>query len=264
MRSADVETIAVIGHGLIGGSIALAVRERLPEVAVLTLDRGDDLGAAAASDLVILAAPISANIQILQRLRPLVTPRTLITDTGSTKAAVVAAAAGLRFVGGHPLAGAAASGREAARGDLFEARRWILTPTPATPPDDVDRLMRFAERLGASALVMDADHHDRIFAFLSHLPQLVVSALMDVAAHGAGDTALPLAGPGLRDSTRLAGSPADIWRDIVATNETNVRRALDAMIQALTRLRDDGDGAVLERTFDHARRARRALDDTVP
>lgn len=252
--------VVVIGHGLIGGSIALAAAERMPEVTVTTVDRGDDLRAVGDADLVVLAAPVAQILELLPALAPMICPATVLTDTGSTKAAIVEAAVGMRFIGGHPIAGAAASGRAAARADLFAGRPWILTPTAASDPGDLARLTAFVESLGAHAHRLAADEHDRLFAHLSHLPQLVASALMDVVGSRVGEDGLAIAGAGLRDTTRLAASPPDIWRDIVHTNHAHVRAALDDVIAALTSLRDDLDGEGLTRTFDSAARWRSALD----
>jgi prephenate dehydrogenase len=258
---AEFRRIAIVGAGLIGGSLALAVRERDLGADVCTLDRNDDLGLVADADLIILAAPITENIRILQALRSRVLPGTIITDTGSTKVAIVAAANGLRFVGGHPVAGAAASGRSAAREDLFEGRPWVLTPTPSDRVEDVARLRTFLERIGGIVHLLSPDAHDRLFALISHLPQLVVSALMDVVGSAAGENGLTLAGQGLRDTTRLAASPAGIWRDIVQTNHENIATSLDALIAALTALRDDSSGDLVTTMFERAARWKQALEE---
>lgn len=254
--------VAIVGRGLIGGSIELAARARIPGIELTTLDRGDSLAPAADTDLIVLAAPIGESIGLLAALEPIVTARTLITDTGSTKTAIVAAGAGRRFIGGHPIAGAAASGFEAARPDLFTGRPWVLTPTGASRSGDLEQLREFVECLGARAYTIEAAEHDRLFAFTSHLPQLVVSALMEVVGAGAGATGLALAGAGLRDTTRLASSPPAVWREIFRTNEANIGPAIDALIAALTRLRDDPDGRALTATFEQAARWRAVLEAT--
>lgn len=258
---AGFKQIVVIGHGLIGGSIALAAAERLPGIDILTLDRGDDIEGAADADLIVLATPIGQIIELLPLLARVVSGATLVTDTGSTKSAIVQAAGNMRFIGGHPIAGAATSGRGGARADLFADRRWILTPRDASEPTDVARLEHFVETLGARAQLLPAEEHDRLFAFLSHLPQLVVSALMDVVGSHVGEEALAMAGPGLRDTTRLATSPPDIWRDIVSTNDPQLRSALDALISLLTTMRDDPSGEALAQIFVSAARWKLALDD---
>ena len=254
------QRIVVVGHGLIGGSVALAAAKRMPEVSVTTLDRGDDLRAAAGADLIVLAAPIAQILDILPALTRIVSSETLLTDTGSTKTAIVQAAVGMRFIGGHPIAGTATAGRAAARADLFAGRPWILTPTGTSGPKDIARLEHFVVTLGARAHRLDAEEHDRLFAFVSHLPQLVVSALMDVVGTGVGEDGLAIAGAGLRDSTRLAASPPDIWRDIVHTNHAHVRAALDDLIAVLTSLRDDRSAEALERTFESATRWKSVLE----
>ena len=251
--------VAIVGCGLIGGSIELAARERLPGIDLVTLDRGDDLRQAASADLVVLAAPIAEIIALLGALRPLVSDATLITDTGSTKAAIVAAAEGLRFIGGHPIAGAAISGRGAARADLFAGRPWVLTPAAGVRADDVQRLQDFVAHLGAVPRVLDCADHDRLFSFISHLPQLAASALMAVVGAGVGRDGLALAGAGLRDTTRIASSPPEIWRDIVATNDVNIGPALDALIAVLTEMRG-GNAEALGATFERAREWRGVLE----
>jgi prephenate dehydrogenase len=238
-----------VGRGLIGGSIELGLR-RLGHSEVVALDRGDRLDAADGADLIILSAPIGENIRILSDLPAHVAGHALITDTGSTKVTTVAAAEGLpsrlRFVGGHPVAGAASGGLDAASADLFDGRPWIFTPTARAAAADVAQLRSVVESLGASVHVMDAEAHDRVLAFVSHLPQLAASALMRVAGDGAGEGGLAIAGSGLRDSTRLAGSPAALWRDIAASNRTHINAALDSLIETLQHLRDEPDEALPE------------------
>jgi prephenate dehydrogenase len=257
--SGEFRRVAIVGCGLIGGSIELALRERTA-ADVVTLDRSDSLDRLAGADLVVLAAPILQIIDLLPRLAAHVGAGTLVTDTGSTKAAIVEAAGGMRFIGGHPIAGAAAGGRTAARADLFAGRPWVLTPRPTTPDDDLRRLRRFVETLGGEPHCLDAAEHDRVFSFVSHLPQLAISALMEVAGSRAGAQGLALAGDGLRGSTRLAASPADIWIDILATNRANITGAIDALIAALGALRDDESGRTLRQTFERAAELKQALD----
>ena len=256
------ERIVIVGRGLIGGSIALAAAQHLPRTTVITVDRGDDIRSAAGADLVVLATPIGQILELLPVLAALSSGTTVVTDTGSTKTAIVdAAPTGMRFIGGHPIAGAAVSGVAGARADLFTGRPWILTPSATAEPADVVSLQHFVESLGARPQLLDAQEHDRLFAFLSHLPQLVVSALMDVVGSHVGADGLALAGAGLRDTTRLASSPPDIWQDVVNTNEAAVHRALDRLIERLTAIRDDRSGASLARTFESAARWRMEMVD---
>jgi prephenate dehydrogenase len=175
---------------------------------------------------------------------------------------MAAAAASRRFVGGHPIAGAAPGGREHARADLFAGKPWILTRGETCTHRDAERVESFVAALGAVPRWMDAQAHDNLFAVLSHLPQLTISALMDVVGRAVPEAELSLAGPGLRDSTRLASSPSDIWSDIVATNAIPVRHALDALIAALVRVRDDETGGAVREVFAGAASTRASLAET--
>jgi prephenate dehydrogenase len=254
------QRIAIVGHGLIGGSIALALRARTPDVEVVTIDRNDLLQDAADADLIVLSAPVRANVDNLRALDGRIRPTALITDTGSTKAAILAAAGGLRFIGGHPIAGLAASGRDAAQADLFVGQRWILTPATGASGDDLAALQQFVASLGAIPTLMTGTDHDRLFAYVSHLPQMTISALMHVIGQSIGRDGLAFAGPGLRDSSRLAASPPDIWRDIAADNHANLTTAIDTLIAALQTLRNDISGEDLTEIFESARRSRAALE----
>jgi len=267
------ERIAIVGLGLIGGSIALGVRQVWPKSLVIGVDDravlekamvlhaidvgADDLVVIKEADLVVLAAPVGQNLELLTRLDDHVPGAAVVTDTGSTKRVIVGAAASLpsrlAFVGGHPLGGAARSGIEFARADLFRDRPWLFTPGPETAPETMDRLFRFAGGLGAKPQALDAAAHDRLLAYLSHLPQLASSALMHVVGEEAGEAGLALAGRGLQDTTRLAASPAGIWRDIARTNADQLDEALDRMISALTEVRRDlRAGDALDRLFASA------------
>ena len=250
---------------MIGGSIELGLRRLDNPPAVVALDKGDGLDAADGADLIILAAPIGENIRILSQLPARVTGHAVITDTGSTKVTTVAAAENLpprlRFIGGHPIAGAASGGFVAASGDLFDGRPWILTPTSRASAGDVARLRSLVESLGATLHEMEPEAHDRVLALVSHLPQLAASALMQVAGQGAGREGLAVAGSGLRDSTRLAGSPAALWRDIAASNRTHINTALDSLIGALQRLRNEPDEA-LPQVFQEAAAWKLVLDQS--
>jgi prephenate dehydrogenase len=278
----DVRRIGIVGIGLIGGSLGLALRRRLPAVELVGVDRGEarekaaamgafdrvegDLEALRGTDLIVLAAPVRQNLAILGRLASILAGATLITDTGSTKRSILQSAESLpphlSFVGGHPLAGAARGGVEAAREDLFDGRPWLLTSGHATrEPADVSRISALVQALGADARIVDAEAHDRLVAFLSHLPQLTASALMHVVGEGVRRDGLALAGPGLVDTTRLAASSAVIWRDICATNADAIVPALDALIESLRRLRNDlTTGSAIDEVFGQASRWREILE----
>jgi prephenate dehydrogenase len=274
------EKIGIVGLGLIGGSIALAARQIWPSSLVIGVDNkdvletamrlhaidvaADDLIVLAEADVVILAAPAQQNITLLGDLDENVRQPAIVTDTSGTKRAIVDAARGLpprfTFVGGHPLGGAAKAGLEHARPDLFTGRPWLFTPTGDAHGGAVDKLSAFARALGAEPHVLDPIAHDRMLAFLSHLPQLAASALMDVVGDAVGESGLALAGRGLADTTRLASSPPEIWRDIAATNADELGPALDALIAVLQDLRRDlAEGDRLAEIFTSAARWRTAL-----
>ena len=272
--------IGIVGLGLIGGSIALRARELWPSALVIGVDNkdvletamrlhaidvaADDLVVLAEADIVILAAPVKQNIELLAELDANVRQPAVVTDTGSTKRHIMAAAAALparfTFVGGHPLAGAARGGLEHARPDLFVGRPWLLTPGGDASGPAVAKLTDFVRALGAEPRVIGAPAHDRMLAFLSHLPQLTASALMQVVGDAVGQEGLVLAGRGLADTTRLASSPPDIWKDIAATNADEIGPALDALVALLQDLRRDlPDGDRLEEVFADAARWRATL-----
>lgn len=264
MADPPFKHVAIVGSGLIGTSIRQAAQRAWPGAASAALDHGDDLAALAGADLVVLAAPVRANIALLGAIEAHLSPAAVVTDAGSTKRAICAAAAKRRsidFIGGHPMAGAARSGAAHARPDLFDGRPWILTPSPGNPSDAVSRLEAFVSGLGAVPHVMTPDLHDRFVGAVSHLPQLASSALMHVVGKLAGDAGLEIAGAGLMDATRLAGSPPGIWTDIAATNEDVLRDALDQLIRTLSELRDTlGTGDALEAVFTSACRWRTTLE----
>ena len=164
------------------------------------------------------------------------------------------------FIGGHPLGGAARGGIENARPDMFAGRPWLFTPTSEHDIPALDKLKSFATGLGAVPRILSPENHDRLLAFISHLPQLTVSALMQVVGQAAGEEGLSLSGRGLQDTTRLASSPADIWKEVCATNVDEIAPALDALIAVLQQLRADlTTGKSIEEVFDSANQWREAL-----
>lgn len=274
------QKIGIIGLGLIGGSIAMAARQIWPASLVIGVDNKDVLETAmrlhaidvaaddpvvlAEADVIILAAPVRQNLALLAELDGNVRVPAVVTDTGSTKRAMVDAARSLpprfTFVGGHPLAGAASGGLENARPDLFKGRPWLFTPTGDGSSEAVERLLAFTRAVGAAPRLIGADTHDRLLAYLSHLPQLTASALMGVVGDAVGEDGLGLAGRGLVDTTRLASSPPDIWRDIGTTNADEIAAALDALIALLQSLRRDlPTGDTMADVFLNAARWRAAL-----
>lgn len=253
------QKIGIVGLGLIGGSLALASRHLWPSSLVIAVDNkdvletamrlhaidvaADDLVVLAEADLVILAAPVRQNLALLAALDENVRQAAVVTDTGSTKREIVEAARRLpprfTFIGGHPLGGAAASGLEHARPDLFKGRPWLFTPSGEAGGEALEKLLAFTRALGAIPRIVSAAVHDRMLAFLSHLPQLTASALMRVVGDAVGEEGLALAGRGLVDTTRLGSSPPEIWKDITATNADEIAAALDTLIALLQDLRAD-------------------------
>ncbi len=268
-----MQTVAIVGVGLIGGSFGLALKKAgfggpilgvsSPATIEAALRRGAiDQGlpladAAARADLIYLAQPIGRILDTLRRLDDLVRPGTLITDAGSTKSAIVAAARlhlrrGL-FLGGHPMAGKEKRGVAEADADLFRGRTYVLTPELGQmleTPCAVE-FLAWIRRIGAVPVVLNAQEHDRIVSFTSHLPQLAATALAATVAEHAGDS-LSVAGPGLTDTTRLALSSFDLWRDILATNSGPIEQALAAYITKLEHLRDNLRTREIEGEFEIA------------
>ena len=272
--------VGIVGLGLIGGSIALAARQIWPGGLVIGVDRkdvleramvlhaidvaADDAVVLAEADLVVLAAPIQQNLEILRDLPDNLTGSAVVTDTGSTKRAIVEAARSLperlTFIGGHPLGGAARGGIDHARPDMFTGRPWLFTPDKGHDAKALDKLKAFAAGLGAMPQVISPDDHDRLLAFISHLPQLTVSALMHVVGEAAREDGLVLSGRGLQDTTRLASSPADIWKEVCATNVDELGSALDALISVLRHMRADlGTGKSIDAVFESANLWRETL-----
>jgi prephenate dehydrogenase len=259
--------VAVLGVGLIGGSIGLAARERLgAEVAGFDPDpatREAALAAGAAdtaadsiaaacegAEVVFCAAPVGRLPELAAAALAAAAPDTAVTDVGSTKRDIVAAlAADERFIGGHPLAGAETAGVANARADLFEGARWYLTPTEASDGLLYDRLQRAVAGLGARPQAIEAGEHDRLMATVSGMPHAVANALVaEAAADLASGERVPEVGPSFRDATRVAGSNPAIWADIFASNRDAVADSVEAVARRLgaaaTLIRSGDTGAI--------------------
>ncbi|MGZ6391026.1 MAG: prephenate dehydrogenase [Ktedonobacterales bacterium] len=278
--------VAILGLGLMGGSLALALRnagvaeqiagyDRTPEVAVRASERGmvDEACVAVAeavreADLVVLAAPVLAERALLEQAAPHLTPGAVVTDLGSTKRVVVGWAEELllvpaHFVGGHPMAGRELSGLDASDATLYHGAVWCLTPTPQTDPEVVRRLSSLITAVGASPLLLDPERHDHLIAGVSHLSILVAAGLVRTLASDGGWAELALlAAGGFRDTTRIASGDPRMARDICLTNRDEIVRWVDAYLATLHQLRDmvaaeeaDG-GATIEAHFREAREVR--------
>jgi prephenate dehydrogenase len=266
----SVNAVTIAGVGLSGGSFALALRKAgfagriigvsSPATVEKALARGviDQAlplaEAAAVSDLVYLAQPIQRIIEMLPAVDSAVRPGTLITDAGSTKRVIVEAATASvrrgRFVGGHPMAGKESRGVEEADADLFRGRPYVLT---SREPE----LEGWIELIGARLVILDPVEHDRLAALVSHLPQLISTALAPVI--GEEPRAAPVAGPAALGLTRLALSPYDVWRDILATNARPIDDALAGFIARLEQVRAALQSPEMEREFGRAASAARRL-----
>ncbi|HJQ83002.1 MAG TPA: prephenate dehydrogenase/arogenate dehydrogenase family protein, partial [Candidatus Binatia bacterium] len=287
MTAPLVERLTVAGIGLVGGSLALAVREaglarevvglgRSAENLEVARQRGlvdratsDPAAAVRDADVIVLAVPLRSTAAVAERLRPHARRGAILTDVGSVKTQIVAAlearwAAVGAVVGGHPIAGSEASGAAAARADLFRGRRCILTPTTTTDGGALARVRTLWEAVGARVEEMSPTTHDEILARTSHLPHLVAYALAAAVddLHVDGRAALDYAGTGFRDTTRIAASPASLWRDVALLNAPALRAALVEFHLALDRIEerlaaDDGPG--LEAALAAARAVRQRL-----
>jgi prephenate dehydrogenase len=277
--------IAVLGVGLIGGSIGLAARERLgAEVSGFDpngelLSRARELGAldsaersvaeaVAGAQLVFCAAPVTALPGLAAEALDAASEDCAVTDVGSVKRDVIAALGSeARFIGGHPLAGAETSGVENARADLFEGARWYLTPTAHTGGLLYDRLQRAIAEIGARPQAIEAETHDRLMATISHLPHVLANVLVSQAAAALSEEAehLPEVGPSFRDATRVAGANPAIWADIFAGNREAVATEIDAAISRLqeaAELLRSGDRDAVVSWHEHAAKRRRELIET--
>ncbi len=277
-----VDTLAIVGTGLIGGSFALALKQSGAVRRVLGVGRNParltiarelelidgvaDYAQAGQADCILLALPVGETEAVLRQLAPRLKPGAIITDAGSTKANVVEAARaalGARFadfVPGHPIAGSEQSGPGAARADLFQGKKVVLTPLADTRADALETVKALWQAAGAQVETLDADQHDRVFAAVSHLPHLAAFALVDELAQRAdGETFFRLAASGFRDFTRIAGSSPEMWRDITLANREALLTELDAYLAALQTLRQTvaaEDGQALLKMFSRARAAR--------
>ncbi len=283
-------TVVIVGVGLIGGSFALGLRRRgfqgrivgvsSPRTLAAALQRGViDEGApleeaVPQADLVYLAQPVGQILEVLPEVARLAQPGTLVTDAGSTKEAIVARAGEVfrgevTFLGGHPMAGKAERGVEAAEGELFRGASYVLTPSSGVLPsgEAVSGFCQWLEKLGARVIVMRPEVHDRVVALTSHLPQLASTALAAVLAEQvSGPDCQRVAGGGLRDMTRLAASAYQLWRDICRTNADNIDRALSDYIAKLEILRRSLREPSLETEFrkseEFLKKMQRAPEDS--
>jgi prephenate dehydrogenase len=277
--------VTIIGTGLIGGSLGLALKKRRLAGRVVgcdrasALERAQDRGAIDAgtinpadavhgSELVVLATPVLAILDHIERLGPSLPARTLVTDVGSTKAEVAKRAvkafgknAGQRFLAGHPMAGKEQAGVDFADADLFEGAAWLFTPLPRQNVHGgmSAEFLQCVEKLGAKVALLDPSDHDRFCAWISHLPQMISTALAATLVDEFGEDAplLDIGGRTLRELTRISGSPYSMWRDIAITNRDNLGRALLKLEQRLAHIRENLDSRDLATEFERAHQLRK-------
>ena len=281
-----IRQITIIGTGLIGGSFALALKKRRFPGSIIGCDRppilaraqqigaidqadSNPLEASRASQVVVLATPVGAIMDLIRSLGPTLPPKTLLTDVGSTKSEILACArqvfgSGLRrrFLAGHPMAGKEQSGLESADPDLFRGAAWFITPTAGQKIFEglSGEFLEYVEKTGARIVSMSGDAHDRFCAWSSHLPQMISTALAAalVDEYGDGAPLLDIAGRGLRDMTRLSVSPYSMWRDVALTNKKNLQQTLWKLEQRLAHVRENLDNRELAAEFEQAHKLHNA------
>src|SRR5271154_5472927 len=282
----SIRQITIIGTGLIGGSLALALKKHRFAGRIIGCDRAPVLerargkgaidgghtnpsDAVRGSQIVVLATPVSGIIDLIERLGPSLPPKTLLTDVGSTKMEGLERAktvfrknTGGRFLAGHPMAGKEQSGVEFADPDLFQGAAWFVTPVPGQKIyDDLSgEYLEWVEKIGARIASMDAAEHDQLCAWISHLPQMISTAFAAslVDEYGADAPLLEAGGRALREMTRISGSPYSMWRDIAITNKKNLSGALQKLEQRLAHIRENLDSRELAAEFERAHELRKS------
>ncbi len=281
-----IRQITIIGTGLLGGSLGLALKKKKFSGRIVGCDREAALekarmcgaidsgspnpaDAVHGSQVVVLATPVLAIIDLIDRIGPSLPAKTLLTDVGSTKSAVVERAvkvfgknAAKRFLGGHPMAGKELSGVDYADADLFHKSVWFLTPLPGQNLNEglFAEFAGWIDQVGARIAVLPAAEHDRLCAWISHVPQMISTALAAALVEEFGDEAplLPAGGRALQEMTRISASPYSMWRDIAITNQKNLDRALSKVEQRLAHIRENLATRQLADEFEQAHQLRTA------
>jgi prephenate dehydrogenase len=285
-----IRQITIIGNGLIGGSLGLALRKKKFAGRIVGCDREGTLERARArgaiddgtvnpgdavrgSQVVVLATPVLAIVDLIERLGPALPAKTLLTDVGSTKTLVVEQAAkvfgksaGKRFLAGHPMAGKEMSGVDYADADLFEKAVWFLTPLPGQDLSGLNlneglfaEFAGWIDAIGARIAMLPAEEHDRLCAWISHVPQMISTALAAALVEEFGDEAPLLAAGGraLQEMTRISASPYSMWRDIAISNKSNLEKALWKVEQRLAHIRENLATRELAAEFEQAHALRK-------
>jgi prephenate dehydrogenase len=280
-----IRQITIIGTGLIGGSFGLALKKHGFKGRIVGCDRAsvlkharqigaiddaitDPVAAVEGSQVVLLAIPVGAIIEMVERVGPSLSAKTLLTDVGSTKAEVVARAiavfgkrTGSRFLGGHPMAGKERSGVEGADPDLFRGAVWFVTPISDQElfGGVSGEFLKWVGKIGAEVAAMNADSHDQLCSWISHLPQFISTALAATLVDEYGEDAplLQTGGRALHEMTRISSSPYSMWRDVALTNKKNIRHALLKLEQRLAHIRENLDTKELALEFERAHHLRK-------
>ena len=287
----SLRQITIIGNGLIGGSLGLALKKQRFAGRIMGCDRApvlerarnkgaideghtDPSDAARGSQIIVLATPVGGVLDLIARLGPALPPKTLLTDVGSTKAEVLARAAkvfgkqvGHRFLAGHPMAGKEQCGVEFADAGLFENAAWLFTPSVG---QDIylglsGEFVQWVEKIGGRVATMDAGEHDQLCAWISHLPQMISTGLAAALVDEFGENAplLEAGGRALREMTRISASPYSMWRDIALTNKKNIATALHKLEQELAHIRENLDNKELAMEFEKAHRLRKTAQKPI-
>ncbi len=279
-----MKKLVIFGVGLIGGSVALALKKQANAPLCVGIGRNranldqalalgiidtietDIASALKDADMVLIAAPVAQTKNILQSIQPHLEPNTIITDAGSTKADVLAMAKTVlaqqanQFVGAHPIAGAEKSGASAAKADLFVDKNVVITPSSNTNHEAVNQVRHLWQACGANVIEMSAEKHDGIFATVSHLPHLLAFVLVEeIASRDNADELFNFAASGFRDFTRIAGSSPEMWRDISFANKPALLNEISTYEQALSKLKQTlagEDADALQALFERASEAR--------
>ncbi|OGV76084.1 MAG: prephenate dehydrogenase [Methylotenera sp. RIFCSPLOWO2_02_FULL_45_14] len=290
MKNLILKKLVIFGVGLIGGSVALALKKAGCTAQIIGVGRSSeslqtavDLGvidlassnvaeALQGADIILIATPVAQTSAILHAIKPHLTTNTVITDAGSTKSDVLNCAQEIlgaqfnQFVGGHPIAGAEKSGVAAATANLYRNKNVVLTPSPVTNPHAIQRVRELWQTCGANVSEMPAETHDGIFAAVSHLPHLLAFALVDeVASRKNAEQLFGFAASGFRDFTRIAGSHPEMWRDISLANKTALLGEITAYQKELSDLKqmlESEDSEALYTLFERASVARNNWTDT--
>jgi prephenate dehydrogenase len=282
-----IRQITIIGTGLIGGSLGLALRKKKFAGRIIGCDREAILEKARSrgavddgtpepgdairgSQIVVLATPVLAIVDLIDRIGPVLSPKALLTDVGSTKSLVVEHAvkvfgshASTRFLGGHPMAGKESSGVDYADPDLFQSVVWFITPLPGQSLNDglLAEYTSWIDRIGARIAMLPAEEHDRLCAWISHVPQMISTALAAalVDEFGAEAPLLSAGGRALQEMTRISASPYSMWRDVAISNQKNLEKALWKIEQRLSHLRENLATRQLAEEFERAHELKKII-----